>query len=418
MTFGAERETKMAEQLSYYVLVGGGLASATAAETIRKYDKHNTILIIANEGHNPYNRPPLSKEFLRGEAGESDVLIHPASWYEEHQVTLLSSSQATAIDTKAQQVTLANGDQVHYQKLLLATGAAPKTLALPGIDLPNVHVLRTWDDSDRLKDHQGQKIVIIGGGYIGVEVAADFVQKGGQATIVEPTDHLWSKFASPQFGEFLKKKLEKAGVEIILQDEAIEVIATGLKTKQGRTLSGDLVLVAVGVKPNLELAKAAGLEVDEEKNGVLVNEYLETGTPNIWAAGDIAGFYDPVLGKRWRVEHYNNAQWHGEIAGANMAGQRVAYDHVANFFSDELDIHFELYGDPQGGKGGLFHGLPESDRFDELYVNEDGQAVMVISVNPPEDLLETLEKIPRVKPVVRGREREISQAGFDLASLL
>ena len=408
----------MASHQAHYVLVGGGLASATAAETIRKHDTANPILIVGAEPHPPYNRPPLSKEYLRGEAGEDDVLIQPADWYPQNNVTLLTDSKATGVDTAGKTVTLENGDTVSYQKLLLATGATPRTLDIPGMNFPNVYTLRTWDDSDWIKAHLGQKIILVGGGYIGVEVAADFLQKGGQATIIEPTSHLWSKFASPQYGAFLKSKLEAAGAEVILGDEVTEIMPTGVKTKGGRSINGDLVLVAVGVKPNLDLAKAAGLDVDEKKNGVLVNEYLETSAPDVWAAGDIAGFADPVLGKQWRVEHWNNAFWHGEIAGANLAGQRVAYDHVANFFSDELDIHFELFGDPQGGQGGLFHGDPASNRFDELYVNDEGRAVMVISVNPPDDLFETLDKIPRVKPLVRGREKEIADPGFDLASLV
>ena len=286
--------------------------------------------------------------------------------------------EVTGLDTATKTVTLAGGEAIGYGKLLLATGSSPKPLDVPGGDGPNVHMLRTWDDSDCLRAHLGQKIILVGGGYIGVEVAADFVQSGGQATIIEPTDHLWSKFASPAFGAFLKSKLEAAGAEVILGDEVTEVMPTGVKTKQGKTLECDLVLAAVGVKPNLDLVKSAGLDIDDKK-GVLVSERMETSAPGVWAAGDIAGFQDPVLKKQWRVEHWNNALWHGEIAGANMAGAPTDYDHVAHFFSDELDIHFELFGDPQGGKGGLFHGDPCSNRFDELYVSEQDQVAMIKS---------------------------------------
>jgi len=409
----------MASHSARYVLVGGGLASATAAENIRKHDGDGSILLIGAEKHPPYHRPPLSKEYLRGEARADDVLpVQPASWYTENNVTLLLGTKAAGADTAAKTVTLDNGDTVTYEKLLIATGSSPKTLEVPGADGPNVRTLRTWEDSDALRAHLGQKIVLVGGGYIGVEVAADFVTKGGKATIIEPTDHLWSKFASPQYGAFLKKKLEAAGAEVILGDEVTEITPIGVKTKAGKMVDGDCVLVGVGVKPNLAFALAAGLDVDEKKNGVLVNEFLETSAPDVWAAGDVAGFQDPVLGKQWRVEHWNNAFWHGEIAGANMAGQKVAYDRVANFFSDALDIHFELFGDPQGGKGGLFHGDPASNRFDELYVDENNEVVMVISVNPPESLYKTLEQLPRTKPPVDGLEDEIRKADFDLDMLL
>ena len=409
----------MTQHSARYVLIGGGLASATAAENIRKYDLKGGILIVGSEKHLPYNRPPLSKEYLRGEAKAEDVLpVQTQEWYTENAVTLLTGTKAVGVNTKAKTVTLDNGDTVSYEKLLLATGSSPKTLDVPGADGPNVHLLRTGEDSDALRAHLGQKIILVGGGYIGVEVAADFLTKGGQATIIEPTDHLWSKFASPEYGAFLKKKLETAGAEVILGDEVTEITPSGVQTKSGKTIDGDLVLVAVGVKPNLELAQAAGLDVDEKKNGVLVNEFLQASAPDVYAAGDIAGFQDPVLGKQWRVEHWNNAFWHGEIAGANMAGQKIAYDHVANFFSDELDIHFELFGDPQGGKGGLFHGAPSSNRFDELYLDDNNRIVMVISVNPPKELYNTLEKLARTRPDVDDLKEEIRSADFDLDLLL
>ncbi len=409
----------MTQLSARYLLIGGGLASATAAETIRKYDLKGDILIVGSEKHPPYHRPPLSKEYLRGEAKAEEALpIYSPEWYTQNNVTLLTGTKATGANTKTKTVTLDNGDTVSYEKLLVATGSSPKPLDVPGADGPNVRTLRTWEDSDALHAKLGGKVVLVGGGYIGVEVASDYLMKGGKATIVEPTGHLWSKFASPEYGAFLKKKLEAAGAEIILGDEVVEITPTGVKTKLGRVIDGDIVLAGVGVKPNLEFALAAGLDVDEKKNGVLVNEYLQASAPDVFAAGDVAGFLDPVLGKQWRVEHWNNALWHGEIAGANMAGQKVAYDHVPNFFSDELDIHFELFGDPQGGKGGLFHGDPESCRFDELYLDDNNRVVMVISVNPPQELYPTLEKLARVKPDVDDLKEEIRSADFDLDLLL
>ena len=409
----------MTQHSARYVLIGGGLASATAAENIRKYDLKGGILIVGSEKHLPYHRPPLSKEYLRGDAKAEDVLpVQTEDWYAQNEVTLLTGTKATGANTKTKTVTLDSGDTVRYEKLLIATGSSPKMLDVPGADGPNVRMLRTWEDSDALRAHLGQKIILVGGGYIGVEVASDYLTKGGQATIIEPTDHLWSKFASPEYGAFLKKKLEAAGAEVILGDEVTEITPSGVKTKSGRVIDGDLVLAAVGVKPNLEFAQAAGLEVDEKKNGVLVNEFLQSSAPDVYAAGDVAGFQDPVLNKQWRVEHWNNAFWHGEIAGANMAGQKVAYNHVANFFSDELDIHFELFGDPQGGKGGLFHGEPDSNRFDELYLDDNNRIVMVISVNPPKELYGTLEKLARTKPDVDDLKEEIRSADFDLDLLL
>ena len=213
----------MSQHSARYVLIGGGLASATAAENIRKHDLSGSILIIGAELRPPYNRPPLSKEYLRGEAQAADGLpVKPAFWYVDNHVRLMTGTKAVGADTAAKTVTLDSGDTVTYEKLLIATGSSPKTLPLPGADGPNVHLLRTWDDSDKLKEHGGGKIILVGGGYIGVEVASDFLQKGGQATIIEPTGHLWSKFASPEYGAFLKTKLEAAGAEVILGDEVTE----------------------------------------------------------------------------------------------------------------------------------------------------------------------------------------------------
>ena len=272
----------MASHSARYVLVGGGLASATAAENIRKHDTAGSILIIGSEPHAPYHRPPLSKEYLRGEAKAEDVLpVQTEAWYADNKVTLLTGTKATGADTSAKTVTLDSGDTVAYEKLLIATGSSPKPLDIPGADGPNVRTLRTREDSEAIRAHLGQKLILVGGGYIGVEVAADFVTKGGHATIIEPTDHLWSKFASPEYGAFLKKKLEAAGAEIILGDEVTEITPTGVKTKAGDTIDGDYVLVGVGVKPNLEFALAAGLDVDEKKNGVLTNEFLETSAPDV-----------------------------------------------------------------------------------------------------------------------------------------
>lgn len=406
----------MAHHEFSYVLVGGGLASATAAQHIRQRDPGGAILLLGAEPHLPYHRPPLSKEYLRGEPADLPVL--DGNWYAQNAVTVLTNTRAVGLETDAKRLTLDNGDTVTYGKLLLALGASPKIPDLPGMDLPHVRLLRTRDDSDALRPSLSRRLILVGGGYIGVEVASDCLQKGGRPVIVELTSHLWSKFASPEYGQFLQDKLTAAGAEVLLGDAVTAITADGVTTKAGREIKGDAVLVAVGVAPNLDLALAGGLDVDEKKNGILVNEFLETSAPDVWAAGDCAGFFDPVLGKQWRVEHWNNALWHGEIAGENMAGGRVAYDHVPNFFSDELDIHFELFGDPQGGKGGLFHGEPSSNRFDELYVNEAGQVVMTISVNPPKDLLPTLEKLARQRPNVKGREDEIRRADFDLAALL
>ena len=407
----------MTQHSARYVLVGGGRASAAAAETIRRYDLKGGILIAGSEPHLPYHRPLLSKEYLRGEAAEDALPIHPEDWYKQNEITLLTGTKATGANTKMKIVTLENGDTVSFEKLLIGTGAVPKPLDVPGAGGPNVHALRTREDSDALRAKLGEKIILIGGDYIGVEAVSSFLAKGGQAVIVEPTRHLWSRFASPEYGAFLQKKLEAAGAEVIIGDEAAEITAAGVKTKAGREIDGGIVLVGMGVKPNLEFARASGVDTDEN-NGVLVSEFLLASAPDVYAAGDAAGFRDPAFGSRRRVGHWDNARRQGEIAGANMAGQKIADDHVPSFSSDALGLHIEMFGDPQGGCGGLFHGDPDTSRFDELYVDENNRVVMVISVNPPPELYETLQKLPRVRPDVDDLKDEIRSADFDLDLLL
>jgi 3-phenylpropionate/trans-cinnamate dioxygenase ferredoxin reductase subunit len=408
----------VAEQNAHYVLVGGGLASASAADAIRKQDKSGSIAIISDENRVPYNRPPLTKEYLRGQAEAKDVPIQAAEWYRDRRIALMLGRTATEINTTDRTVRLNNGDSVRYEKLLIATGARPVKPDIPGSDLPNVQTMRYWSDSEALKPFMKQRLVIIGGGYIGLEVSAGSAQEGGRPIILERSNRMLGRSISPQLSEWFTGKLKQAGVEIVFNIEVQSITPSGVITKDGRTFEADRVLMATGVKPNIELAQAAGLAMDEDAHGVIVDEYLATSVPNVWAAGDIASFNDPVLGKRWRVEHYNNAQWHGEIAGANMAGLHKPYDHVANFFSYELDIQFELFGDPQNGRHAVFHGDPSSNRFDELYTNDDGQVVMVVSINPPEDLYPVLEQLPRVKPAIKGREGEISKEEFDLKTLV
>jgi NADPH-dependent 2,4-dienoyl-CoA reductase/sulfur reductase-like enzyme len=182
-------------------------------------------------------------------------------------------------------------------------------------------------------------------------------------------------------------------------------------------VSGDFAVVGVGVKPRVDLAQAAGLQVDP-RQGIRVNEFLESSAPDVWAAGDATCFFDPVYQRAWHVEHWNNAFWHGEIAGANMAGERTAYDHVPNFFSDFLDNHMELFGDPNDWKRTLPAGDPASGKFAELYLDAQNRVQMVIALNPGEDEFETLEKLARQQPSIQGREAEIAKPGFSLASLL
>jgi 3-phenylpropionate/trans-cinnamate dioxygenase ferredoxin reductase subunit len=407
-----------------YVLIGGGLASATAAEHIRKRDASGEITLVGAEPHLPYHRPPLSKDYLRGEAELKDTLIQPEEWYRENRVEVLRGVRATALDTKAKTVALDGGSSLTYDRALIATGAEPNRPPIPGLDLHGVFLLRSLDHSTAIRKEvatPGRRALIVGGGYIGVEVAADCLQKGLSVTIIEPQAQLWGRFAGPHLAGFLADLLRSKGADLRLGEEVAAFTgagrASGLRLKSGGEVAGDFAIVGVGVTPRTELAQAAGLDVDP-RQGIRVNEYMESSTPDVWAAGDATCFHDPVYNRDWHVEHWNNAFWHGEVAGANMAGERTAYDHVPNFFSEFLGNHMELFGDPQDWKHTLLLGDTAAGTFTELYLDADDRVQMAIALNPPDDQLETLEKVARQRPSVRGREQEVTRAGFDIASLV
>jgi 3-phenylpropionate/trans-cinnamate dioxygenase ferredoxin reductase subunit len=287
-----------------------------------------------------------------------------------------------------------------------------------------VHLLRTLDDSTAIRNElatAGRKALIVGGGYIGVEIAADCLQKGLSVTLVELSRQLWGRFAGPHVAGFLADLLRSRGADLRFGEEVAALTGSGrvqgLRLKSGVDVAGDFAVVGVGVTPRTDLAQAAGLNVDP-RQGIRVNEFLETSVADVWAAGDATCFHDPVYRRDWHVEHWNNAFWHGEIVGANMAGERVAYDHVPNFFSDFLGTHMELFGDTEGWKRTLKVGDPAAGSFSELYLDGQDRVQMVIALNPGDDQFEALERIARERPSAGGREAQIQGAGFKLEQLL
>ena len=415
-----------------YLFIGGGLANATAAQEVRARDADGRIVIIAAETHLPYHRPPLSKEYLRGEVGWDEALVAKEADWAEKRIEVRTGTRAAALNTTTREVALDTGETLTYEKLCLATGATPKRLSpddVPGAAAPNVHVLRTRDDSDALRGYlrPGARAVLIGAGYIGMEVAADCRQKGVEVTVVDTAPQPWGRFASPAFGGFLQRYYEKNGVRFLLNDGVKEIVtdargdATAVRTKSDQHLPADFVLVGIGVSLNLELAKRAGLRLDE-KEGVEVSEFLQTSARDVYAAGDIAKFTDPVMGKSWHVEHWQNAEWHGQIAGANMAGELIAYDHVPWFFSDEFDLHMTLRGDSQSAKSSFFVGSPETDkRFLELYLRDDGTLAMGLLISPETDeeaTADLLEKLIRARIHLGPYQEELASQKRALESFL
>jgi 3-phenylpropionate/trans-cinnamate dioxygenase ferredoxin reductase subunit len=379
----------MAENAKY-VLIGGGVASVSAAQAIRKRDEDGSLVIIAAETSLPYDRPPLSKQFLTGEdAAPEDVLTKPAEFYADSGIQVRTGSAATAIDRAKRVVTLADGEKIAYEKLLLATGATPRPLPVPGGDLPGVHYLRTVEDAQALRGalQSSNSCVLIGAGYIGTEVAAAAVTRGLKATVIERGPHPWPTFASPTLGNFLRKYYEGRGVEFVVEAEVAELTGDGrfaaARTADGASIGGDFAVVGVGVTLNVRLAADAGLDADAA--GVKVNSCLQTSDPHIWVAGDVACFHDVVAGHQRHVEHFMHAKWLGTTAGTNMAGEEKEFSRVPYFFSEILDLHMCLRGEPGAGQSASTIGSVDDAEFVELYADDAGVLRMGVVISRDED---------------------------------
>jgi len=412
-----------------YVLIGG-MAAVFAAQNIREIDKDGRILLIGDEPHPPYDRPPLSKQMLAKDTYvPDDAYSKYDDFYPKNQVELRRKVRVTGLDAGAHSVVTDDGHTYTYDKLLLATGARARTLDVPGASRTGVFLLRTIEDSIAIRQalQASKRIAVVGSGYLGIEVAADAITRGLDVTIIEQGDYPWSKFASEALGKFIHKYFEEKGAHCLVNAEVASFDGSGdhgpvnkVRTTTGQEIPVDAVIVAVGATLNTELAEAAGLAL-QPNEGVVVNEFLQTSDPNIWAAGDIAYFNDIALGKKWHAEHHLNAKWQGQAVGKILAGEQTPYDKVAYFFSDFLDLHMILRGDAQGGKKSMTAGDLDAGEFTELYTNDAGQLVMGVSISHDEPRLDpisdTLERLIRAKVNLTGREAEVAAPGFALDSL-
>ncbi|KWX00126.1 FAD-dependent oxidoreductase [Carbonactinospora thermoautotrophica] len=330
------------------VIVGASLAGARAAETLREEGFAGRITLIGEEHERPYQRPPLSKGYLAGREDKSSIYVHEEDWYERNGVELVLGTRATAIDRAAREVELSDGRRIRYDKLLLATGASPRRLDLPGAELEGVYYLRTVEDSERIRNaiFGGGRFVIVGAGWIGLEVAAAACGYGAEVTIVEPQPTPLHGVLGPELGEVFAKLHRGNGVDLRLGESVTQLHSeggkvTGVVTSSGDTLSAGAVIVGIGARPNTELAEAAGLPVD---NGVVVDECLRTEDERIWAAGDVANYHNVVFGRRLRVEHWANAYDGGPAAARSMLRPGTVYDVVPFFYSDQYDLGMEYTG--------------------------------------------------------------------------
>jgi 3-phenylpropionate/trans-cinnamate dioxygenase ferredoxin reductase component len=339
--------------MTTFVIVGGGLAGAKAAETLRAEGFTGEIVLFGDESEVPYERPPLSKDYLLGKKPRESAYVHPAEWYAENSVDLRTGVSVAAIERPTHTVIVEGGTQ-HYDKLLLATGAAPRHLDIPGEALDGVRTLRKLPDSDALREEftRGRRVVIVGSGWIGLETAAAASIAGCHVTVVEPQPTPLYYAIGPELGGVFTALHQANGVEFRFGETAAEFHgdAAGhvgsVLTSSGTVLPADVVIVAIGAGPNDGLARGAGLEMS---NGVVTDSALRTSDPDVYAAGDVACSFLPLLGSHVRVEHWSNALNGGPAAARSMLGQEVEYNHVPYFYTDQYDLGMECSGLPSPG---------------------------------------------------------------------
>lgn len=339
------------------VVVGGGLAAASAVTELRDAGYDGDLVVLAEEHHVPHERPPLSKAVLRGEKPVESAYVHPSSWYAEHDVVVRTGTRVTAIDPVGQTVSSEVGE-TPFSALLLATGSRVRTLPIESTDRIEVHYLRSIDDATGLHDRLGpdRRLLVLGAGWIGMEAAASARQLGTAVTVVDPAEQPLLAVLGPEVGARFAAVHRDQGVDLRTRTALDHLDGGDAVLTDGSTVPVDTVLVGVGVVPNTELAAAAGLRVD---NGVLVDSHLRTDHPAIYAAGDVANALHPVLGERVRVEHWQNALGQGRTAAHGLLGRPATYDDLPYFFTDQFDLGMEYFG--HLGSGG----------FDELRL-EDG----------------------------------------------
>jgi 3-phenylpropionate/trans-cinnamate dioxygenase ferredoxin reductase subunit len=383
------------------VIVGAGLAGARAAEALRKDGYGGKLTILGDEGRRPYLRPPLSKEYLRGEGELDAVFVHPEPFYAEHRIDLRPASAVSAIEPGSREVVLDDGGRVGFDRLLIATGAAPRRIPVPGADLPGVITLRTLADADALRAaaRDAERIVVIGAGWIGSEVAASLRMLGRNVVLVAPEDVPLERVLGPDIGAVYRDLHLEHGVGFRPGTTVRRVVgtdrATGVETSAGELIAADLIVVGIGVRPRTELAERARLTVGD---GIEVDATLETSVPGIFAAGDVASAWHPFYERRLRSEHWANAKFGGTAAGRSMLGGAAEYDRIPYFYSDQYDLGMEYTGVASAADRLVVRGSLVDREFLAFWL-DDGRVVAAMNANIW-DVAKPIERLIRSRAVV------------------
>ncbi|WP_406446876.1 FAD-dependent oxidoreductase [Streptomyces sp. NBC_01613] len=402
---------------SAYVIVGASLAGAKAAQALREEGFDGTLILIGKESERPYERPPLSKGYLMGKDAREQIYVHPPQWYAEHDIDLRLGTAVTALDPAPHEVTLADGSRLGYAELLLATGSSPRRLPVPGADLDGVLYLRTVQDSDRIKDafSSASRVAVVGAGWIGLETTAAARAAGVEVTVLEraelPLLHVLGREVAQVFADLHRDH----GVDLRFGVQVTELTGStgtvdGVRLSDGTRIDADAVIVGIGIMPNTGLAQAAGLQVD---NGILTDERLRTSVPGIYAAGDVANAFHPLLDRRIRVEHWANALHQPQTAAKAMLGREAAYDRVPYFFSDQYDLGMEYagYAEPGGYDQIVFRGDIDTREFIAFWLAR-GRVLAGMNVNIW-DVTEPIQALVRSGQQVDTRKLADPQVPID-----
>lgn len=402
-----------------FLLIGGGMASAHCATELRKRGAEGSVLLVGREPEPPYERPPLSKEYLRGEAERPDAHVNPASWYEDNDVELLAGVNVMSIDPGARTAKLQGGEEVGFGQALIATGAMVNILRVEGAENEGIHYLRAFGNSDAIRADAevAERLVLVGGSYIGAEVAASLTARGTQCTIVTMEDTVLSRTFGEAAGRWFHELLESKGVTIHGGEELEAYEGDGrvrsVLAKSGLAVECDAVVVGAGVKPDAMLAQRAGLEVED---GIVCDSKLRTSSEGIYAAGDCCSYESVVHGRRLRVEHWDVAMQQGMHAARNMLGAGEDYGVVPYFFSDLADwASLEYVGPAYEWDEELWRGDRDAGEFSVWYL-KGGRVAGCLSVDRGEDLAEARRMIAD-KVDVSGAHDAIADVDSDLASI-
>lgn len=375
------------------VIVGGGLASAKAIASFREAGGEGSIALFSRDSHLPYHRPPLSKRYLRGETDDVP-LVEDEAFYRDNGVEVRLETSVERVDSQERAVVV-DGEPVGYGKLLLATGAWPRRLEVPGADLEGVHTLRTFDDSKAIREaaKEVERVVVVGAGFIGMEVAASLTELGVHVTQIHLGRWLFDQLGVEELGASLAELYRERGVELMLEHEVDAFLGDGrlerVATKGGDEAEGSLAVVGVGVTPATEFLEGSGIELDD---GIVVDDRFRTNVPEVYAAGDAARFFDPLFGKHRRIEHWSNANYQGTEVGRVLAGADGGYDQVSSFFSEVFGITIKVFGDGRPGARVVAHGALLDGGMYALYGDEQGKTIGALSVGQSEEFEELLKQ--------------------------